>query len=128
MKAVHEILAPARKALDEAITADTLDENAIRAKAAEVAAAEADAAVLRARVHQKAFGVLTDDQKAKVKELKGRMEQRMKEGRGRGRGPGRGPAGMMEHMIDRFLHQPAPAPAQDSDNLSEQESGRPEVV
>ena len=128
MKAVHEKLAPARKALDEAITADTFDENAIRKAAGEVAAVDAEAAVLRARVHQEAFGVLTPEQKAKAKELKGQMEQRMKDARGRGRGPGRGPGGMMQHMMDRFLHQPAPAPTQGSDNLSEQESGRPEVV
>ena len=128
MKAVHEKLAPARKALDDAITADAFDEAAIRKAANEVGAAEADAAVLRAKVHQAAFEVLTGEQKLKAKELKGQMEQRMKDARGRGRGPGRGPGGMMQHMMDRFLHQPAPAPTQGSDNLSEQESGRPEVV
>jgi Spy/CpxP family protein refolding chaperone len=126
MKAVHEKLAPARKALDDAITADTVDDAAIRKAAGDVAVIEADAAVLRATVHHEALGVLTDDQKAKAKELKGQMEQRMKDGRGRG--PGRGPGGMMQHMMDRFLHQPAEAPSQDSDNLSEQESGRPAVV
>ena len=34
---------------------------------------------------------------------------------------------MMQHMLDRFLHQPQRR-RRAPDNLSEQESGRPEVV
>jgi len=126
MKAIGEKQRTARKALDDAITADQFDEVAIRDRAKELAAVEADAAVLRAKVHQAAWAVLTSDQQQKAKELKGQMEQRMKDGRGRG--PGRGPGGMMQHMMDRFLHQPAPKPAQSSEGFSGQESGRPEVV
>jgi Spy/CpxP family protein refolding chaperone len=73
----------ARKALDEAITADTLDEGAIRARAADVGAVEADAAVLRAKLHAAVFAVLTPEQQTKAKELRGTMENRMRGGRER---------------------------------------------
>jgi Spy/CpxP family protein refolding chaperone len=126
LQATGAKMATARKALDDAITAEQFDENAIRARANEVAAIEADAAVLRARVHQAAWSVLTPEQKQKAAELKGQMEQRMKDGRGRG--PGRGPGGMMQHMMDRFMSRPAPKPAQGAEGFTEQESGRPEVV
>ena len=126
MQAIGEKMATARKALDDAITAEQFDENAIRAKANEVAAIEADSAVLRAKVHQAAWSVLTPEQKQKAAELKGQREQRMKDGRGRG--PGRGPGGMMQHMMDRFMNRPAPKPAQGGEGFTEQESGRPEVV
>ena len=55
------------------------DEAAIRAKSAEVAAVQADAAVLRARVHQEVLSLLTAEQQAKVKELRAQAETRMKE-------------------------------------------------
>lgn len=128
MKAIGEKLGAARKALDDAITADQFDEGAIRARANELAALEGDAAVLRAKVHQAVWSVLTPEQKQKAAELKSQMEQRMKDGRGRGPGRGPGHGGMMERMMERFLHQPAPAPAQSPEGYTEQESGRPEVV
>jgi Spy/CpxP family protein refolding chaperone len=73
----------AREALNEAVTAETTDETAIRNAAIAVGAIEGEAAVLRARVHQEVFSVLTSEQKQKAKELRGQMEQRMKEGRQR---------------------------------------------
>ena len=122
MKAVGERLATARKALEDAVTADQFNENAIRARARELAEVEGDAAVLRGNAHQAAWSVLTTDQQQKAKELKLQMQQRMKDGRGRG--PGRGPGRMME----RFMNRPAPKPSQGLEGFSEQESGRPEVV
>jgi periplasmic protein CpxP/Spy len=73
----------ARTALNDAITADTTDEGAIRAKAAELAVVEADAAVLRAKVHQDMFSVLTPEQQQKAKDLRGTREERIKERRQR---------------------------------------------
>jgi Spy/CpxP family protein refolding chaperone len=128
MQAIGGKMATARKALDDAITADQFDEGAIRARANELAALEGDAAVLRAKVHQAAWSVLTPEQKQRAAELKSQMEQRMKDGRGRGPGRGPGHGGMMERMMDRFLHQPAPAPSESPEGFTEQESGRPEVV
>ena len=50
-KALADRARTAHEALDEAITADTVDEAAIRQKSAEVAAVEADIAVARAHAH-----------------------------------------------------------------------------
>ena len=59
--------------------ADSVDESAIRARSAEVAAVQADAAVLRAKVHQEVFSLLTAEQQAKAKELRAQAQTRMKE-------------------------------------------------
>lgn len=66
----------ARRALEQAVTADTIDEGAIRAKAADVASVESDMAVARARVHADVLQVLTSDQRATLKELQAEMEKR----------------------------------------------------
>ena len=46
-----------------------MNEPQIRAASSELAAAEADAAVLRARVHEQVFSLLTPDQQTKAKSL-----------------------------------------------------------
>jgi periplasmic protein CpxP/Spy len=76
----------ARKALDDAIWSGA-DEAAIRAKAADVAAVQADMDVFRSTVHAQVFAVLTPDQQAKASQLhqQGPMGQR---GRGFRKGPG----------------------------------------
>ena len=84
-KAIGDRMQAARKALHEAIAAELFDEGAIRAKAAELGAVEADAAVLQARIHAEIFTILTPEQVTKAKELRTQMENRMKDGRG-GRG------------------------------------------
>jgi periplasmic protein CpxP/Spy len=76
---IGDRLRTAREALHAAVTADAVDEPAIRARSADVAAIEADAAVLRARVHQEVFSLLTAEQQAKAKELKAEAEARLKE-------------------------------------------------
>src|SRR5690606_17615779 len=78
-KEIRERQRTARQALRAAIGADTLDEAAIRAASAEVSAIEADAAVLRARVRQDVFSILTAEQQARAKELRANADQRMKE-------------------------------------------------
>jgi protein CpxP len=85
-KAIGDRMQAARKALHEAIAADAVDEGAIRAKAGEIGAVEADAAVLQAKIRAEVFGILTPEQAAKAKAFRSQMEQRMKDGRGRGRG------------------------------------------
>ena len=52
------------------IEADTINESAIRAKSAEVAAAEADVAILNAKVRAESMQILTSEQQAKLKELR----------------------------------------------------------
>ncbi|MFO7695397.1 MAG: Spy/CpxP family protein refolding chaperone [Vicinamibacterales bacterium] len=85
-KAIGDRMQAARKALHEVIAADAVDEGAIRAKAGEVGAVEADAAVLQAKIRAEVFGILTPEQAAKAKAFRSQMEQRMKDGRGQGRG------------------------------------------
>ncbi|MEZ5286368.1 MAG: Spy/CpxP family protein refolding chaperone [Vicinamibacterales bacterium] len=78
-KEIGDRMRTARQGMDDLITADTIDENAIRAKSAEVAAVEADAAVLRARVHQELFSLLTAEQQTKARELRAEAKSRMQE-------------------------------------------------
>lgn len=82
-KAIGDRMRTARKALQDAIAADTFDENAVRAAAGAVSAVDADAAVLQAKIHGEVFAILTPEQVKKAKELRTEMENRMKEGRGR---------------------------------------------
>lgn len=60
----------AREAMRTLMESDAIDESAIRAKSAEVAAAEADVAILNAKVRQQSLQVLTSEQQAKLKELR----------------------------------------------------------
>ena len=62
----------AREALHAVVTADTFDEAAIRLKSADVAAVEADGAVLRAKVHAEVWALLTPEQQQKAKTLQAR--------------------------------------------------------
>lgn len=67
-KAVGEKMHTAREGMQALIEADTLDEAAVRAKSVEVAAAEADAAILGAKIRTQTLQVLTSEQLAKLKE------------------------------------------------------------
>jgi periplasmic protein CpxP/Spy len=75
-EAQFQKLGPARKALHDAVTAEALDESAIRQRAADVAAIEADGAVLQARVHVEVWALLTPEQQQKARDLRAQMEQR----------------------------------------------------
>jgi len=103
--AIAKRMQTARQALNEAVLGTAVDESLIRAKAAEVAAVEVDAALERAKLHAQAFALLTPEQQAKAKQLlasrpprgegpMGGMRGRGMGGRGRGMGgPGRGMGG-----------------------------------
>lgn len=78
-QSIGERMRTAQKALHEVEIAETLDEAAIRAKVSDRAAVEADAAVLRARVHQEVWALLTPEQQQKARELRAQLEQRMQE-------------------------------------------------
>ena len=78
-KAVGEKLRAAREGMRELIQADAINESAIRAKSTEVAAAEADFAILNAKVRSEAMQILTSEQQQKLKELRAsRQNQPMK--------------------------------------------------
>ena len=68
-KALADRERTARTALMTAVTADTIDEAAIRQKSSDVAAVEADAAVARAHAHAEVVQILTADQKAQLRTL-----------------------------------------------------------
>jgi Spy/CpxP family protein refolding chaperone len=67
---VGDKMRAAREAMGALVDAEVIDESAIRAKSVDVAAAEADAAILNAKVRAEVFGILTPEQVAKAKEMK----------------------------------------------------------
>jgi protein CpxP len=74
--AIRSRMRAARTALQEAVTADTFDEASVRQKSVDVAAVEADAAVLRAKVHSEVWVLLTPEQQQKARELKAQRAER----------------------------------------------------
>jgi protein CpxP len=85
LRATGERVMAAHRAQDDAVTAPQFDEQVIRSKAAELAAVEADAAVLRAKVHSEVFAVLTPEQQAKAAELKAQRQAQAQQFRERAR-------------------------------------------
>jgi len=84
-KAVGEKMRAARGGMQALIEADALDESAVRAKSVEVAAAEADAAILNAKVRTQTLQILTAEQLAKLKEFKASRNSMPRKQRGPGR-------------------------------------------
>jgi protein CpxP len=81
-KAAGEKLGAARQGMRALIEADAINESAIRAKSAEVAAAEAEVAILNAKVRAESLQILTSEQQAKLKELRTSRQGQMKQRRG----------------------------------------------
>jgi protein CpxP len=73
-----------RRAMRSLIHAESVDEAAIRAQSARVAAIEADLAVNRAQVAQKIRKVLTPEQVLKFKAIQEKRDHRMDEHRAKG--------------------------------------------
>ncbi len=71
----------ARTALHEAIETQPVDEATIRARSAELASVEADLAVARAQVQAEIVGLLTDEQKAELAEMREDRADRMEDRR-----------------------------------------------
>lgn len=76
-------LRAAQKGLNEAVTTPIFDEATVRARSAEVAAVQADAAVLRAQIHGEVWALLTPEQQQKVTEFRAQMAQRFEQRRQR---------------------------------------------
>ena len=66
-KALADRARTAHMALNDAVTADSINETLIRQKSSEVAAVDADIAVARARARGEIFQILTAEQKEKVR-------------------------------------------------------------
>ena len=69
-KAAGEKARAAHDGMRALMEADQIDENAIRAKSQEIAAADAEVMILNAKVRQQSMQVLTSEQQAKLKELR----------------------------------------------------------
>lgn len=82
-KQAGEKVHAAREGMRALMEGDAINESAIRAKSAEVAAAEAEMAILNAKVRQESLQILTAEQQQKLKELQANR---------RGSGPRGGPA------------------------------------
>jgi protein CpxP len=76
-QAIGDRARKAHEALNEAVTAETVNDALIRQKSAEVAAVDADMAVARAHAHAEVFQILTADQKAQIKKRQADMKARM---------------------------------------------------
>lgn len=73
---IRERLRTAHKALNDAVAAPQFDEATVRARSADLAAAQADAAVLRAKVRSEVWAILTPEQQQKATELRAKMAER----------------------------------------------------
>ncbi len=82
-EAIRTRMRDARRALDAAVTAQTFDEPGVRQKSVDVAAVDADAAVLRAKVHSEVWALLTPEQQTKARELLAQRAQRQAQARER---------------------------------------------
>lgn len=81
-KAAGEKLRAAREGMRALVEADSINESAIRTKSQEVAAAEAEVAILNARMRAESMQILTSEQQAKLKELRTNRQGKMKQRRG----------------------------------------------
>lgn len=75
-EAIRTRMRTARAALQTAVTAATFDEAAVRQASVDVAAVEADGAVLRAKVHSEVWALLTAEQQQKARELQTQRAER----------------------------------------------------
>ena len=75
-RAADEQVRVARQALQDAVTADVVNENAIRAVANELGIAEGDAAVHRAYLHAQVWQLLTPEQQVASGEAEAELERR----------------------------------------------------
>ena len=75
-RALRERLRTARQAEQAAVTRVPVDENEVRARVSELSAVQADLAVLRARVHEQVFQVLTPEQQQKARTLSAERHNR----------------------------------------------------
>ena len=78
-KAIGDRLGTAHQAQRQAVTRVPVDENEIRARVSEASAVEADFAILRARIHEQVFQVLTPEQQAKANTLQAERQKRRAE-------------------------------------------------
>ena len=77
-RAVRDKSRAAHDGMHELVTAETIDEAAIRAKSAAIAAAEADMLILNAKIRKESMQILTAEQLAKLKQQRESRGQRQR--------------------------------------------------
>jgi protein CpxP len=82
IRAAADKVGAAREGMRALVEADSINESAIRAKSAEIAAAEADMLILNARIRQESLQVLTPEQQQKLRDLRTAREGQMRQRRG----------------------------------------------
>ena len=75
-RAASEKARAAHDGMQALVEADSINESAIRAKSAEIAAAEAEVMILNAKVRQESMQILTSEQQQKLKELRAAQPRR----------------------------------------------------
>ncbi|MGH7775527.1 MAG: Spy/CpxP family protein refolding chaperone [Candidatus Binatia bacterium] len=83
IRALHRELREKQRSLMEASKSDPFDEGRVRLEAQELANVQAEMMVVRARLFNKTLSVLTEEQKAKLNNLREERRQRFKEWRER---------------------------------------------
>lgn len=81
MTAVRESILPLKKQMHELMSADDLDEAAIRDLSARIADKKTDQMILMASIKKQAIAILTDEQKAELKQMKEKRMQKRKQRR-----------------------------------------------
>jgi protein CpxP len=81
----------AHQALQGAISSEQFDESAIRARSTDVAAADADFAVLQGRIYSEVWQILTPEQQKEAKAAQAQRQARAANMRGRHNGGGKAP-------------------------------------
>ena len=76
-KALGTQVRAAREALRSATEGEVLDQGAVRAATGQIAEAQAQGVILRAKVRQEVLALLTPEQQEKAKALRAEAEQRM---------------------------------------------------
>jgi protein CpxP len=73
----------ARRALRDAVTADVVDESAIRDRSAALAAVHSELAVAAANIRAEVFQILTPEQRAKAADMRSELDERVQQRRER---------------------------------------------
>jgi Spy/CpxP family protein refolding chaperone len=81
LKALGAQLRAARQALRTATDAEVVDQGAVRAATSQMAEAQAQGALLRAKIRQEVFALLTPEQQEQAKALRSEFEQRQEQRR-----------------------------------------------
>lgn len=82
-RAAEERAMSGRDLLATAVASPTFDEAAVRTASAELAAADVEVAVLRAKTYAEIFQILTPEQQSQLTEMQARMRQRNQDRRQR---------------------------------------------